>query len=208
MYNIVIVGAGGLGREVYRLVRDCFDLGKYQIKGFLAQNPNELDNFNTKHPIIGHENNYNIDKNDRFIIAIGDVSIKKRVANALKAKGAKFINLIHPTAIIFPSATIGNGVVIFPYSVVSDNVVIGDFVKLNMYVYCGHDSKVGDYCTLSPYSTLNGSATLENEVFLATRVTVTASKKVGKRSILGAHSLALHNIPQNTKLLGVSKTQL
>jgi len=205
MKNIIIIGAGGFGREVYQWSLDAFDMNTYTIKGFLSKTQNDLDGFDIPVPILGGEDNYNIEQDDVFIIAIGNVEIKRKVIEKLKAKNAVFLTLIHPTAIISSNSQIGEGVVICPYCIVTDNVKIGNYSKLNVYTYCGHDSEVGDHCVLSPYTTLNGGAKLGDGVFAATRSTITAEKLVGDNCIIGAHSIVLHDVADGTKVIGVSK---
>ncbi|GAJ11396.1 unnamed protein product, partial [marine sediment metagenome] len=53
MYNIIIVGAGGFGREVYLWAKDSFSKDQYKIKGFLDDNPKILNNYNMDIGIIG-----------------------------------------------------------------------------------------------------------------------------------------------------------
>ena len=203
MYNIIIVGAGGFAREVYYWVNDTFSKESYKIKGFLSYNQKDLDGYNIKGGIIGNDDNYKIGENDRFIIAIGDIDIKKRAINKLKKRGAKFISLIHPTALIIPTAKIGEGVVICPYCLVSDNVQLDDFVMMNTYASCGHDVKVGKYSILSPYVALNGFVKLENEVFVGTHATVISYKKVGFQSKISANSVVMRNVPSKCMVFGV-----
>jgi len=203
MYNIIIVGAGGFAREVYYWANDTFSKENYKIKGFLSYNQKDLDGYNIKADIIGNDDNYKIEENDRFIIAIGDIDIKKRAINKLKKRGAKFISLIHPTAIIIPTAKIGEGVVICPYCLVSDNVQLDDFVMMNTYASCGHDVKVGKYTILSPYVALNGFVKLENEVFVGTHATVISYKKVGFQAKISANSVVMRNVPSKCMVFGV-----
>ena len=203
MYNIIIVGAGGFAREVYYWANDTFSKDNYKIKGFLSYNQKDLDGYNIKVGIIGNDDNYKIEENDRFIIAIGDIGIKKRAVNRLKKRGAKFISLIHPTAIIIPTAKIGEGVVICPYCLVSDDVQLDDFVMMNTYASCGHDVQVGKYCILSPYVALNGFVKLENEVFVGTHATVISYKKVGFQAKISANSVVMRNVPSKCMVFGV-----
>ena len=203
MYNIIIVGAGGFARDIYYYANDTFSNDDYTIKGFLSYNQKDLDGYNTKVGIIGNDDNYKIEKDDFFIIAMGDIDIRKRALNKLKKKGAKFISLIHPSALIHPAAKIGEGVVICPYCLVSDNVQLGNFVMLNIYSSCGHDAKVGNHCILSPYATLNGFVVLEDEVFLGTHSTVILGKKVGYKSKISANSVVMRNVPPNKIVFGV-----
>jgi len=203
MYNIIIVGAGGFARDIYYYAKDTYPINDYTMKGFLSYNQQDLDNYKTKVGIIGNDDNYEIEENDRFIIAIGDIDTRKKALNKLKKRGAKFISLIHPSALVHPAAKIGEGVVICPYCIVSDNVQLGNFVMLNIYSSCGHDAKVGDYAILSPYATINGFVVLENEVFLGTHSTVILGKKVGYRSKISANSVVMRNVAPNKIVFGV-----
>jgi sugar O-acyltransferase (sialic acid O-acetyltransferase NeuD family) len=203
MYNLIIVGAGGFAREVYHWARDTFSNNSYTIKGFLSYNNKDLEGYKIEAGIIGNDEVYKIKENDRFIIAIGDIDIKKRAINKLESRGAKFISLIHPTSTIVSTAKIGKGVVICPYCLVSDDVELDDFVLLNTYSSCGHDVKVGKYSILSPYVALNGFVKAENEVFIGTHATVIANKKVGFKSKVSANSVVMRDVPARCMVFGV-----
>lgn len=203
MDNIIIIGAGGFGREVYYWAKDTFSNQEFKIKGFLSNNPRDLDNFDIDVPILEDANTYKIEEKDRFIFAIGDIDTKKRIVTNLKNQGAKFMTLIHPTAVVAKSAYIGEGVIICPFALVSSHVELQDFVMMNFYSSCGHDAKVGKYSILSPYATLNGFTILEPEAFLGTHATVIARKKVGYRSKVSANSVVMHDVPPHTLVYGV-----
>lgn len=203
MYDIIIIGAGGFGREVYLWAKDSFPNDQYKIKGFLDDNPRILNNYNMDIGIIGDLDGYEIKKQDRFVFAIGDIDVKKHLVTKLKEKGAKYLTLIHPTAIAASTAKIGQGVIICPFVTVSDHTQLGDFVMMNIYSSCGHDVKVGDYCILSPYATLNGFVILEDEVFLGTHATVIPGKRVGCKSKISANSVVMRDIPPGKIVFGV-----
>ena len=210
MYNIIIVGAGGLGREVFTWINDNFEEKKetqYQIKGFLDIDSDCLEGFDIEAHVIGSESSYIIEENDRFVLAIGDIDVKKKAVEKLEKKGAQFISFIHHTAIVAPSAIIGIGCVICPFVVVSDNVRIEDYVMINFHASCGHDATIGKYSVLSPYATLNGCSVLEEEVFLGTRATVVARKKIGYRSKVSANSVAMNDAPAHAFIFGVPGKQ-
>jgi len=203
MYDIVIIGAGGFGREVYLWAKDSFSKDQYRIKGFLDDNPRILDIYNMDVGVVGNLDNYKIENQDRFLFAIGDIDIKKHLITKLKEKGAKFLTLIHPTAIMANTTKIGEGVIVCPFCLVSDNVLLEDFVMMNVYSSCGHDAKVGSYSILSPYATLNGFVILEDEVFLGTHTTVIPYKRVGYKSKVSANSVVMRDVPVNKIVFGV-----
>jgi len=203
MYDIIILGAGGLGRELYLWAKDYFPKDQYKIKGFLDDNPKALNNYNVEVRVIGSINNYEVKENDRFIIGTGNVEIKKKIVEKLKARSARFLTSIHPTAIVANTAKIGQGVIICPFVAVGDHAQLDDFVILNIYSSCGHDSKIGKYCILSPYAAVTGFSILEDEVFLGTHSTVIPGKKVGYRSKVSANSVVMRDVPSNKIVFGV-----
>lgn len=203
MYNIIIVGAGGFGREVHLWAKDSFSQDQYKIKGFLDDNPKILDNYDMDVGIIGNLNSYEIKNKDRFLFAIGDIDTKKHIVVNLKKKGAQFLTLVHPTAIVVSTARIGEGVIVCPLCLVSDNVRLDDFVMMNAYADCGHDAKVGKYCILSSYAAVMGFSILEDEVFLGTHATVIPGKRVGYKSKVSANSVVMRNVPPNKMVFGV-----
>jgi len=201
--DIVIVGAGGFGREVYQWAKDSFDNKEYRIKGFISNDPDDLKGFNIEVGILGSDDDYKINENDRFLLAVGNIDAKKQIVRNYKKRGGQFITLIHKTAVVATNARIGEGVIICPFATVSDSVVLDDFVMLNFYSSSGQDSKIGKYSILSPYSTTNGFVILEDEVFLGTHSTVSGYKKVGHRSMVSANSVAMYDVPSRTFVYGV-----
>lgn len=201
MKKYIIVGAGGFGREVYKWALDS--LKESECKGFIDDNLNALDEFQLKHKIIGKISEYDIKESDVFIMAIGNIVAKKAVVTILENKGAEFISLIHPTAIVFDSSKIGKGVIVCPFTIVSDSVELDDFSMMNIYSSCGHDAKVGKWSILSPYATLNGFATLEEEVFMGTHSTVVSNVKVRKGSKIAANSFVRKTTKEDAIIVGV-----
>jgi sugar O-acyltransferase (sialic acid O-acetyltransferase NeuD family) len=203
MLDVVIVGASGFGREVYRWAKDALSAAEYRIKGFLSNRPDDLNGFGLDEKILADDTSYVVQENDRFIFAIGDIEAKKQIVESMKARNAKFLTLIHPTAIVASSARIGEGVILCPFVLVSDHVVIGDFVMMNFYSSCGHDTTVGRYSIFSPYSTANGGVNIGEEVFLGTHATVTPRRRIGSRVSINANSVAMQDIPERSFVFGV-----
>jgi sugar O-acyltransferase (sialic acid O-acetyltransferase NeuD family) len=202
-YNIIIVGAGGFGREVYLWAKDIFSKEEYSFKGFIDDNNKALKNYNMDIDIIGNIKSYLPQEEDRFLFAIGDINKKKKIIEKLKKKNAIFLKLIHPTALVSENAKIGDGVIICPFCIVSDHVLLGDFVMMNAYSSCGHDAIIGKYSILSSYSAVGGFALLEEEVFFGLKATIIPGKKVGYKSKVSANSVVMRDVPPNRMVFGV-----
>lgn len=204
MKNLVIIGARGYGREVCGLARQCSGYNtEYIIKGFLDDKLDALDGFENYPAIISSVENYEIQDNDVFVCALGDLQWKKHYVEIILSKGGQFINLIHPTVVFTSNVKLGNGIIIFMYSNISNDCVLDDFVTIQGFVAIGHDSKIGKWCHINAYSFTGGYAVLEEEVCLNTRSTVLPNIIVRKGATVGAASLVIKNVKENTTVFGV-----
>ena len=201
--RIIIVGAGGFGREVLQWARHAWHEHQRKIAGFLSDDPQKLDGHSTGLPILGSPADFEPRPGDYLLLGIGIPGVRRGVAEQLQARGAKFLTLIHPTAIVADAATIGVGTVICPYAVVSDAVRLGRFVLVNYHASLGHDAEAGDYVVLSPYATLGGYAAVGPDVFLAIHATVGPNVSLGAGTAVSANSAALSEAPARSFVFGV-----
>jgi sugar O-acyltransferase (sialic acid O-acetyltransferase NeuD family) len=203
MYDLLIVGAGAFARELRQFIPQSFPAGAVKLKGFLSNNPHDLDRFRISEPILGDPEGYTPKENDRFVLAIGEIDNRRRVTEGLKSRGAKFLTLIHPTAYVDSTAILGEGCIVYPFATIMNDVQLGDFVSLNLYSSAGHDTKIGRHCNLSPYATMNGFSILEDEVFLGTHSSVLAYHRVGRGSKVSANSVVTQDVQPHTLVFGV-----
>jgi sugar O-acyltransferase (sialic acid O-acetyltransferase NeuD family) len=173
------------------------------IAGFLSDDSGRLDGFMTGVGILSAVNQYHPQTGDYMIIGIGVPNVRRRVTEQLLAIGVSFLSLVHPRAIVAPSATIGYGSIVCPYAVISDSATLGRFVLVNYHASLGHDAIAGDFAVLSPYSTLGGNARVEHDVFLGLHASVGPGKTVGARSKVSANSCVLTSSPCDSLVFGV-----
>lgn len=207
MHDIVIIGAGGFGRELHEMLWDCFPHAQYRFKGFLAKDPDELSGFAVEGPILDHPDHYRPEAEDRFLLAIGDMDVRRRIVETLVDRGAQFLTLIHPTSVVAKTARIGTGVVLYPFTVVMNRGFVDDYVHLSIYASVGHDARVGKYSLMAPYATLNGFSVLDEEVYMSTHSTVAPEKHVGHRSKVSANSAVMQDVPASSLVHGVPGRQ-
>jgi sugar O-acyltransferase (sialic acid O-acetyltransferase NeuD family) len=200
--RILIVGAGGFGREVLQWARDAWPEACDRITGFLSADAHVLDGCDCGIRIVGSPDSHRPVVGDVHLLAIGVPYARRRVAESLIARGAEFLTLVHPTGIIATSAHIGEGSIICPYSIVSDSARVGRFVAMNYHSSLGHDASAGDFAVLSPYATLGGNAHVGADVFLGLHSSVGPGVWVGSGSKVSANSTSLHNAPENSLVYG------
>jgi len=202
MIKLIIVGTGAVAAEITSFIEgaDYLYNGKnIIIKGYLEFEEYRYlhDEYKFSAPILGDLNNYIIQDNDYFIVANANVTLRAKFVEILKSKGAKFINLIHPTAIISKSAQVGIGNILSPSCQIGPNSVVGDFNILTSYSCISHDCKVGNFNSFST-CIVCGHAIIGNNNSFYIRSTVVPNITIGNNCIIQAGMMVDKNIPDNT----------
>ncbi len=201
--NLVIIGAGGLAREVYDLAMVCYsDNPNFSIKGFLSKSATNIEELGYP-KILGSSENYEVEINDVFFCAIGDVRNRKKAVENILKKGGQFINLIHPTAIISPSAIIGTGVAIKAHTSIASDVCIGNFVYIQGSVIFGHDVIVGDFCHINSFSFFAGYVRIESLCTINVGAKLIQNILVEEGATVGIGSVVINKVKANTTVFGI-----
>lgn len=202
MKRCLVVGAGGFGREALSWalhVHDC----DWKIAGFLDSNPLALDGKDFPYPILGDPATWVPAEDEVFIAGLGDPDTRMRVCGELKARGARFVTLIHPSVIRGVNADIAEGCVVAPNAVISANTKLESFVVVNIAASIGHDSHVGQGTTVSCHCDIMGYVSIGRCCFIGGHACILLGKKVGDHAIVGAGSTVVRNVPFRTTVMGV-----
>lgn len=205
MKHLVIIGARGYAREVYALALKTEDYfkGSYDVKGFLDDNQNAFDGVYGEYPpILSSVEDYEVQKDDVFICALGDSGYRKKYASIIKEKGGEFITLINPSAEINPTARIGKGCVINSKSIIGSNTVIGDFVTIQSFDVIGHDVVIGDFVSIECYVFLGGFTSVGDMTTLHTKSAIIPHKSVGSNVTVGVGSIVMRKFKDNVSVFG------
>lgn len=80
---------------------------------------------------------------------------------------------VHPTAVVGPDVTLGEGVSVQPYAVIERGAAIGAGSVIGAHVFIGQESKVGQQCHLRPH------VTVRERTILGSRVVIHSGTVVG-----------------------------
>jgi sugar O-acyltransferase (sialic acid O-acetyltransferase NeuD family) len=204
MKQLLIIGAGGLGREVLAWARQSEGHGvDWVIKGFLDDNPLALGNFRTPAPLVGTLRDHQPAEDEVFVCAVGQPATKRRCYESIEARGGRFISLIHRTAILGDSVELSPGVILCPYSIVSGYNHLGKGVILNLHATVDHDAHVGDWSQVNCHCDITANARIGREVWLSSHVAVAPGVTVGDGAYVGAGAAVLRNVEPGAKVFGV-----
>ncbi len=208
MKNLVIIGAGGMGRTMYNIALECLGFKtEFQIKGFLDDDLSALDGFDGYPPVLGKVSDYEIDADDVFTFSIGGESRRKCI-DALAAKGAEFINLIHSTARIGTNVRLGIGNIVAAFTTIGPDCVLGDYNMIQSYSVIGHDAHIGSYNRLDTHVTCVGGITIKDETTIHTSAVINHKVTVGNHAKVGACSFVIRSVKEGQTVFGVPAKKL
>lgn len=205
MKKVVIIGAGGFGREVIEIFKDENKIEKkWDILGFIDDDPNILGKNINGFPVLGGLD-WLTESNDKIecVISIGDPKTKKSIADKLKNTDVDFVNAIHPSVIMSEFVELGKDVIIGAGCILTVNIKVGNHVILNLNCTVGHDTIVEDYCSIMPAVKINGENHLQKGVYVGTGATFIHRISVGAWTTIGAGATVIKNIPENVVAVGI-----
>ena len=203
MKHLIIIGARGYGRGVYDIAQSMPTYQKeFDIKGFLDDKADALDGYDNYPPILGAVETYEIQLDDVFTCALGDVKWKKHYASIILDKGGNFMNVIHPSVFIGGNVELGTGLIIAYQSQIDCDVKIGDFVNIQCNVVVGHDSAVGSWSMLDCFTFMGGFSSIGENVTMHTRATLLPQLHAGDNATINAGSVVIHNVRANSTVMG------
>jgi sugar O-acyltransferase (sialic acid O-acetyltransferase NeuD family) len=104
------------------------------------------------------------------VVAITDNAVRLRVANSIRALGARFFTAVHPAAYVSAEADVGDG------SVLAAGAVVGP------------DATVGSHCYVGPRAVIDRDAVVGAGVWVSAGAVVGPGARVGVRAVLGQNS--------------------
>lgn len=201
---LVIVGAGGFGREVLEIVRDINDAHPtFRLLGFLDDgevNPHVIERAGV--PLLGRSSHI-ADLEASYVIAIGSGEARRRIdAVARATHHVAVATLVHPSATLGRDVLVGEGAIVGAGSRVTTHVAIGRHAHLNVNCTVGHDVTIEDFATLFPGVHLGGGCVIEEGATLSMGSVVLPGVRVGRGAMVGAGSVVARDVLADTTVMG------
>jgi sugar O-acyltransferase (sialic acid O-acetyltransferase NeuD family) len=200
---VVIVGAGGFGREVLDVIEAADAVSpRFRLVGFVDDNAGHrqilaergaelLDGFHDPRAVGAS-----------YVVAVGDPGIRRKLVRSAEEAGLVPFQVWHPTAVAGAVNTIGEGMVACAHVSMTTNITLGRHVHLNLNSTVGHDCVFGDFVTVNPGANISGSVELGHGVTVGTGAVIIQGVKVGDGTIVGAGSTVTRDLPANVVAVG------
>ena len=203
--KIVLIGAGGFGREVAQMIEGINRKEKkYELLGFLDDGAQYTpDSVINGYPWLGNSD-WIVSHKDEVVCncTIGDAATKARIMTRLMAEGVQFETIMATTAGVASHTEVGPGCVFYWNVGVSVNCRIGTGVLLNDGVTVGHDAVIGDYTSIMPGTGISGGCQIGEQVNIGGHAYVIPGRKIGDRARVAAGSVVFSNVRAGTTVLG------
>jgi acetyltransferase EpsM len=174
------------------------------ILNFYADSKEAANNpFNLAY--LGFESDENFKgwgKSLKYILGIGDNNLREKVAKLILSYSDTLENVIDPYAIISKSANIGYGIFASRGVLVNAFSTIGNYTILNTGCIIEHECEIGIAAHIAPGAVLAGNVKVGNRTFIGANAVIKQGIEIGDDVYIGAGSVVLHNVQNNSKLVG------
>lgn len=179
--SILLIGAGGLGREIAAALIHSSLREKFTLRGFIDDNYAIGDVVNGI-PVCGGLTWLMQQKGLSLFIAIGNGQIRKNISQQLQ--GFVFPYIIYP-AVNQPDdffVRISHGSYVAEGCVLTTNIHIGRHTLILPGCSLSHDTTIGDCCTLMPGVRITSGATIGSNVHIG------AGTIIAKNTVIPDHT--------------------
>jgi len=202
MKELVIIGAGGMGRTFFDMAKESIGYQTdYTIKGFLDDNLSALDGFHNYPPMLGTIAGHQPVKDEIFICSIGGAARRKCMEEII-SRGGEFLTMIHNTARLGTNVEIGRGTIIGAFTTIGADAKVGKYNLIQSYTVIGHDSRIGDFNRIDTHVTLVGGTIVEDETDIHTSAMISHNVTIESNSRVAACSFVIRRVKSGTTVMG------
>src|ERR1700674_47685 len=204
MRRLVIIGAGGLGRDVCDMLGAMNERAlTYEVLGFLDDAGGDRELLARRGmTLLGAVDQLGV-LDVEYIIAIGAAEPRRRIDAFATEHGRHASSVIHPAATLGSHAVIGPGTIVAAGARLTTNIKLGRHVQIHTNATVGHDAVLENYVTVLPGANVGGNVTLEQGVTVGSGAVLIQGVTVGRLTTVGAGAVVVRDLPEGVTAVGV-----
>lgn len=198
--GVVIIGGGGHAKVVIESLR----AGGETVAAIVDADPTPRAVLGV--PVIGDDLALADLRGQGFsklFVAIGDNRLCEKLGRKARELGFTLVSAIHPSAVISPTARLGEGVAVMAGVAINADSRIGDLAIINTGAIVDHDCDLGAACHLGPAAALAGGVTIGERAFLGVGARVIPGVTIGADTVIGAGGVVVRDLPESVVAVGV-----
>lgn len=207
--EIVVVGAGGFGRETLDVIEahnQANPDAALVVRGIVDDSPSQQnrDRLSVRgYQWLGTVAEVLDTAAGRFILGVGNPVVKAALDARFVEAGWTAQTVVHPSAVLGSVREIGAGSVICGGVQLSTNTALGRHVHLNPSAVIGHDSTLADFVSVNPGAIVSGEVELLEGVLIGAGAVVLQGLRVGAGATVGASACVTRDVPPSEVVAGV-----
>jgi sugar O-acyltransferase (sialic acid O-acetyltransferase NeuD family) len=201
--RVIILGAGGHAQVVADILWRMQDTGENITPvAYLDDNMALHGEAFLEVPVLGMVAQLAHIDHEAIVVAIGNGRVRQKLFTTMQEQGEQFAVARHPTAIVAPDVTIGEGTMICAGAIVNTGTTIGQNVILNTACTVDHHNRIGDHAHIAPGVHLGGDVSIGEGTLVGIGATVLPQRQIGAWTIIGAGAVVLQDVEDGTTVLG------
>lgn len=193
--KVILIGGGGHAKVISDIVRACGDT----VVGILDDGL-EIGTDVQGVPVVGAAIDAEKFTDCRFVVAVGNNAIRHRIVDALEVA---WYTAVHPSAVISPSAVIGEGSVVMPMAVINAGAHVGCHCIINTAAVVEHDNEICDYAHVSCGAVLTGAVRVGCEALVGAAAVVRNNLYIGDGCVVGAGAVVTTDLLEKGTYVGI-----
>lgn len=137
-----------------------------------------------------------------IIIAVGEPAAREALYDRVTGKGYRLGVIVHPTAVVSPSAKLGQGAVIKDSVSVSSGAVIGENVYVNGISLIGHGAVIGPHSQISSHVVIAGNTTVGTGVYVGISACVRDHIEIGDHAVIAMGAVVMRSVRPHRTAMG------
>jgi len=197
---LLICGTRTFAVEIADLVSD---IPGYAVAGFVENESRDRCNETLEGlPILWVDDLGELAGTHSAVCALATTN-RRRFTEQVERLGVPFATLVHPTAHVSATSTLGDGSIVGAGAIVGARTTVGRHVILNRAVLVGHHTTIGDHSTLNPGANVAGKCTLHERAFVGMGAQVLGDLDVGEGAVVGAGAVVTRDVAARALVMGV-----
>jgi len=198
--RVLLLGAGSFASEIADLIDE---IPGYSVVAFVES----LDRSKAGEtfdglPIVWIDDVLKLASDHVAICALGTTK-RSGFVEKVSSMGVRFVSLVHPTAQVSSTSTLGRGTLVSRGSIIASHTKIGRHVVINRGCLIGHHAEIGAFCTISPGANVAGNSRIGTAVYVGMGAIVLNGIRIGDHSVVGAGSVVTRDVPDHVQVIGV-----
>lgn len=200
MADIIMLGAGGIAIVAAEIAA----LMGLHVVGFLDDRAERHGTMFCGAPVLGPfrmlpELRRSVTS---AVVAFGHCSERLQVADAVRSLGFEQPALVHPSAVISRTASVGEGSIIMPGVVINAGARVGRNTIVNTAASIDHECVIEEGVHIAPGVRLSGLVTIGRMSWIGVGSVIRESVHIGSNALVGAGTLVLKNVPDDVVAYG------